>query len=164
MRKFAMLLTVFAMGCNEASKSPSTTSTSPPSHTAAPSANGSAPHVSGAHASGEGTVATEPDNTAVNDRDRDSTAKTPIDQNENSTDVKITADIRKRVVDSEMSTDAKNSKIITQDGKVTLRGPVDSEDEKENIQKIAVEVAGEGNVENLLEVKAVEENQTNNKE
>ncbi|MBC7816912.1 MAG: BON domain-containing protein [Planctomycetaceae bacterium] len=99
-----------------------------------------------------GTAAVDRDNTANNARDRAGTAKTPIDQNENKKDVGITADIRKLVVDTKMSVNAQNAKIITQDGKVTLRGPVKSEDEKTQIEKFAVDVAGAGNVENLLEV------------
>jgi len=94
-----------------------------------------------------------PDNTAVNERDRDPNAKTPIDQNENETDVKITADIRKRVVDhSDFSTDAQNVKIITADGKVTLRGPVKTQAEKDEIEKIAHEVAGKDKVDSQIEV------------
>jgi hyperosmotically inducible protein len=95
----------------------------------------------------------ERDNTGVNVRDRDSTARTPIDQNENKTDVQITADIRKRVVATKLSVDAHNVKIITQDGKVTLRGPVKTDDEKQQIEEIAVTVAGANNVDNQLEVK-----------
>ena len=93
------------------------------------------------------------DNTARNVRDRDQATKTPIDQNENKNDINITALIRKRVVDSKMSTDAHNVKIITQDGKVTLRGPVDSAEEKVQIEELAVAVAGKGHVDNQLEVK-----------
>lgn len=92
------------------------------------------------------------DNTVVNERDRSTAAKTPIDQNENQKDIDITASIRKRVVDSKLSTNAHNSKIITQDGKVTLRGPVASQEEKDAIEAIAVDVAGQGNVDNQLEV------------
>jgi len=92
------------------------------------------------------------DNTGVNERDRDSSAKTPLDQNENKADIATTADIRKRVVDTEMSINAQNVKIITQDGKVTLRGPVQTAAEKQTIEAIAVDVAGEGNVTNELEV------------
>jgi osmotically-inducible protein OsmY len=94
----------------------------------------------------------ERDNTGVNVRDRSDAAKTPIDQNENKKDIDITANIRKRVVDTKMSVNAQNVKIITQDGKVTLRGPVKSEDEKTQIGKMANEVAGAGNVDNQLEV------------
>lgn len=92
------------------------------------------------------------DNTAVNKRDRDSEAKTPLDQNENKLDIGITADIRKRVVDTKMSVNAQNVKIITQDGKVTLRGPVKTADEKSRIEEIARSVAGENNVDSQLEI------------
>jgi len=92
------------------------------------------------------------DNTGVNKRDRNEALKTPIDQNENRRDVGITADIRKRVVDTDMSINAHNVKIITQDGRVTLRGPVKNIAEKTAIDAIAVEVAGGGNVVNQLEV------------
>lgn len=91
-------------------------------------------------------------NTGVNVRDRESTAKTPLDQNENKTDIKITADIRKRVVDTKMSVNAHNVKIITQDGMVTLRGPVKTEEEKQAIEQIALAVAGADKVDNQLEV------------
>lgn len=95
----------------------------------------------------------DPANTGVNVRDRDGTPKTAFDQSEKSADVKITADIRKRVVDTDMSTSAHNVKIITQDGKVTLRGPVQNTDEKERIEKIAMDVAGGNMVESQLEIK-----------
>ena len=51
-----------------------------------------------------------------------------------------------------MSVNAQNVKIITQSGKVTLRGPVKTEEEKAQIAKMAEEVAGPGNVDNQLEV------------
>ena len=98
------------------------------------------------------STAAKRDNTEVNVRDRSDAAKTPIDQNENQKDIDITANIRKRVVDTKMSINAQNVKIITQDGKVTLRGPVKSEDEKAQIEKLAHEVAGPANVDNQLEV------------
>jgi osmotically-inducible protein OsmY len=43
-------------------------------------------------------------------------------------------------------------KIITQDGKVTLRGPVASPEEKKRIEEMASQVAGAGNVQTELEV------------
>jgi osmotically-inducible protein OsmY len=93
------------------------------------------------------------DNTVVNKRDADrELTRTPIDQNENKTDVNITAEIRKRVTGTEASINAQNVKIITQDGKVTLRGPVKNEDEKKMIERMALDVAGAGNVNNQLEV------------
>jgi osmotically-inducible protein OsmY len=93
-------------------------------------------------------------NTGLNERDRDHATKTPLDQNENKNDIEVTAAIRKRVVDSKLSTEAHNVKIITQDGKVTLRGPVESDHEKVRIEEMAVAVAGAGHVDNQLEVKA----------
>ena len=98
------------------------------------------------------SAAVKRDNTEVNVRDRTDAVKTPIDQNENQKDIDITANIRKRVVDTKMSVNAQNVKIITQDGKVTLRGPVKSEEEKAQIEKMAHEVAGAANVDNQLEV------------
>jgi osmotically-inducible protein OsmY len=92
------------------------------------------------------------DNTRVNTRDRDPAAKTPIDQNENKADVDVTASIRKRVVETKMSVNAQNVKIITQDGKVTLRGPVASAEEKKQIEDIATSVAGADKVDSQLEV------------
>ena len=93
-------------------------------------------------------------NTEVNTRDRDDVTKTPLDQNENEADIKITADIRSRVVDTEMSVDAQNVKIITQDGQVTLRGPVHTAAEKTKIEQIANDVAGSGKVDSQLEIAA----------
>jgi hyperosmotically inducible protein len=94
----------------------------------------------------------ERDNSEVNVRDRDGDTKTPIDQNENAADIEITAGIRSKVVDTEMSVAAQNVKIITQDRKVTLRGPVRTEQEKQRIEDIAKEVAGPDNVDSQLEV------------
>ena len=91
-------------------------------------------------------------NTGVNVRDRDSAAKTPLDQNENQADIDITAEIRKRVVETKMSVNAHNVKIITQDGAVTLRGPVKTEEEKRTIEQIALTAAGTNKVDNQLEV------------
>ena len=53
-----------------------------------------------------------------------------------------------------MSMNAKNVKIIVRDGKVMLRGPVDSEQEKATIAAKAGEIAGKDRVDNQLEVKA----------
>jgi osmotically-inducible protein OsmY len=93
-------------------------------------------------------------NTELNTRDRDDQTKTPLDQNENDSDIKITADIRSRVVETEMSVDAQNVKIITQNGKVTLRGPVRTAEEKSQIESIAADIAGEDMVDSQLEIAA----------
>lgn len=93
-------------------------------------------------------------NTAVNARDRDQSTKTPLDQNENKKDIEITAAIRKKVINTKMSTAAHNVKIITQEGKVTLRGPVESAEEKQQIAEIAAAVVGSASVVNELDVEA----------
>jgi hyperosmotically inducible protein len=92
------------------------------------------------------------DNSAVNARDRDGTAPTPLDQGQSQPDIDITAAIRMRVVSQPFSINGQNIKIITQGGKVTLRGPVASAKEQEQIEKIAVAIAGEGNVTSMLDV------------
>ena len=93
---------------------------------------------------------TAPDNTKKN---KDQTSPTADQQKMNPTDRAITQKIRKAVHDdTSLSTYAHNIKIIAQDGKVTLRGPVRSEDEKSNLQAKAVAVAGRENVTNQLEV------------
>ncbi len=93
-----------------------------------------------------------PTNTGINARDRSDETMTPFDQNENSKDIAITADIRKRIVGSTMSISANNTKIMTKNGKVTLRGPVATSAEKAQIDVIAKEVAGTDNVDNQLDV------------
>jgi hyperosmotically inducible protein len=93
---------------------------------------------------------TPPDNTKQN---KDQTNPTADQQKMNPADRAITQKIRKAIhEDNTLSTYAHNVKIITQDGKVTLRGPVRSEDEKSNIEAKAVVVAGQGNVTNQLEI------------
>jgi hyperosmotically inducible periplasmic protein len=95
----------------------------------------------------------EPDNTRVNERDADTDlTKTPRDQGQGEQDIETTTAIRKRVVDMDLSTNAENVKIITAEGKVTLRGVVESDEEKQKIEHIARELAGEGNVESQLMV------------
>ncbi len=93
------------------------------------------------------------DNTKKNERDRDDATKTPIDQNENAGDIEITATIRRAIVgDDAMSMSAKNIKIITADGVVTLRGPVASTDEREKIANLARGTASVKRVDDLLEI------------
>jgi hyperosmotically inducible protein len=95
------------------------------------------------------------DNTGVNERDRDRAQPTPMDQGNGEVDVDLTQRIRKAVMaDDSLSFTAKNAKIITRDGRVTLRGPVKSAAEKDAIYKCAVSAAGVGRVTNELEVSA----------
>src|SRR5205085_4937904 len=98
---------------------------------------------------------TSRENTGENERDRIATSKTPIAQGEDTTDIKLTAEIRNRVVNTaDMSVNARNVKIVTDGGRVTLRGPVNSQAERDTIVRIAREVAGGGNVDDQLEVAA----------
>ena len=96
---------------------------------------------------------TKPDNTKINKRDTDSAALTPIDQGENESDLKVTQKIRQAVMaDGSLSFTAKNVKIITVNGKVTLRGPVKTAAERTSIDGAARKVAGAGMVDNQLEL------------
>jgi len=79
--------------------------------------------------------------------------KTPMDQSENEVDREITQNIRQRIIaDSSLSMTAKNIKIITTDGVVTLRGPVASTQEKDTIARKINEIKGIVRVDNQLEV------------
>jgi osmotically-inducible protein OsmY len=55
--------------------------------------------------------------------------------------------------DQSLSTTAHNVKIISANGAVTLRGPVNSEEERTAIGKKAQSIAGPDKVDNQLEVK-----------
>ena len=92
-------------------------------------------------------------NTKMNERDRSGAALTPMDQG-GGKDRDITAAIRRSVVgDGSLSFNAKNVKIITVGGKVTLRGPVKSDAEKATIESKAKAAVGVTEVDNQLEVK-----------
>ena len=96
---------------------------------------------------------TAPDNTGRNVRDRSGAALTPGDQSERPADRRLTQQIRKAIMaDKSLSMTAKNVKVITVNGTVTLRGPVQSLREKEAIEAKAHQRAGATNVENQLEV------------
>jgi len=134
-------LSLLLVGCKEkvATSADSTT---------ADSASGSAPETRAS--------ATDADNSAKNVRDREDTTLTSGDQSNTPADRDITQKLRRTLVSgpNDYSMTAKNIKIITANGKVTLRGPVKTEAEKMGIVTIARGVVGEGNVEDQLEVKA----------
>ena len=99
-------------------------------------------------------TAQAPDNTKVNERDKAKSQPTADQAKNSATDRDIMQKIRKAVVaDKSLSTYGHNVKIISQQGKVTLKGPVHTDEEKKNIEAKAVEVAGAGNVTDMLEVK-----------
>ena len=93
------------------------------------------------------------DNTKVNKRDRDDQTLTPPDQSNTYSDRSITKAARKAVVKAELSMNAKNIKIITRKGVVTLRGPVESHEEVEKIAELVKAVPGVKSLKNKLEVK-----------
>ena len=96
---------------------------------------------------------TPADNTKVNKQDRAKDAATADQQKENSSDREITQKIRQSLMDDKtLSTYAHNVKVITQDGQVTLKGPVRTEEEKKIVEAKATEVAGTGHVVNQMSV------------
>ena len=95
------------------------------------------------------------DNTKMNERDRSANEPTADRQKDNRSDREITQQVRKAIVkDKSLSTYAHNVKVITQNGMVTLKGPVRSEEEKKAIEAKAAEVAGQDKVTNQLDVKS----------
>jgi len=91
-----------------------------------------------------------PDNTKTNKQ----AGKTADEQSQSKADLDLVKRIRQAIVkDKSLSTAAHNCKVITRDGTVTLRGPVNSAKEKTAVQKIATDIAGAGKVVNELVVK-----------
>ena len=94
------------------------------------------------------------DNSGRNARDRDGATKTSGDQSENEADRALTQKIRQAITsDDALSTNGQNVKIITRDGKVTLRGLVKSAKEKADIAAKATQIAGVKQVDNQLELR-----------
>ena len=96
-----------------------------------------------------------PDNTKINERDRYNQTLTSGKQSNAKGDLKLSSQIRRTIVKSDLSTLAKNIKIITINGEVTLRGPVQTEAEKEKIGNLASNVQGIKKLDNQLEVKNI---------
>ena len=97
--------------------------------------------------------ATQPDNTKMNQNEK-ATNKTADQQKNNQSDLELTRQIRRAIVqDKSLSTYAHNVKVVAQGGTVTLKGPVRSEEEKAAIEKKATEVAGgPAKIQNELQV------------
>jgi len=94
------------------------------------------------------------DNTKVNKGDKDKSEATADRAKDNANDRDIMQKIRKSIMDDKsLSTYAHNVKIVSQNGKVTLKGPVRSEEEKKTVEQKATDVAGAGNVTNQITVK-----------
>ncbi|MEA3146105.1 MAG: hyperosmotically inducible periplasmic protein [Verrucomicrobiota bacterium] len=98
---------------------------------------------------------TEADNTKRNSSEQNKSTDTAEKQSNSKDDLALTQKIRQAVMnDGSLSMNAKNVKIIAQDGKITLKGPVDNQQEKDVICSKAGETAGKDNVDNQLEVKS----------
>lgn len=97
---------------------------------------------------------TDVEDTGRNVRDKDDKTLTPENQKATRGDLKITTAIRKAIVKQKsLSVNAHNVKIITRNGVVTLRGPVENAAEKTELQAIAEKVKGVTQVDNQLEPK-----------
>jgi hyperosmotically inducible protein len=98
---------------------------------------------------------TEADNTQRNSSEQNKDTNTAEKQSSSKDDLALTQKIRQAVMkDGSLSMNAKNVKIIAQNGKITLKGPVESQQEKDAIATKAGEIAGKDNVDDQLEVKA----------
>lgn len=96
------------------------------------------------------TAQTAPDNSKQNENQ----VKTADSQQNSKADRVTTANIRKAIMaDKDLSTYAHNIKVITVNGKVTLKGPVQSEEEKQKIASYAADVVPADKVTNSITVK-----------
>jgi hyperosmotically inducible periplasmic protein len=94
------------------------------------------------------------DNTRINVRDRSASEPTADNQRNNMSDRDITRQIRQSLAkDGSLSSYAHNLKIVTQNGQVTLKGPVRSEEEKKAVEAKASAIAGENKVTSELDIK-----------
>ncbi len=99
------------------------------------------------------TFAQAPDNSKTNQQDRGSA--TADQQGENQGDRDLARKIRKSIMDDKnLSTYARNVKVIVRNGTVMLKGPVRTDDEKSAIEAKAVEIAGAANVKSEITVKS----------
>jgi len=99
------------------------------------------------------TTAPPADNTKVNQRDRDKAEPTADQQKDNATDRQLAQQIRKAIVkDKSLSTYGHNVKVIAQNGMVTLKGPVKSDEEKQAIENKAAQIAGADKVTSEIQV------------
>lgn len=98
--------------------------------------------------------APQPDNTKINQRDRNSTEPTADQQKMNPSDRMTTKQIRQAIEkDKSISAYGHNVKVITQNGMVTLKGPVRSEEEKKAIEAKAAEIAGPDKITDEMDIK-----------
>jgi hyperosmotically inducible periplasmic protein len=93
------------------------------------------------------------DNSQRNVGDQRKEARTPDKQSQDKNDIKMLGSIRRKLMgDKSLSTNAKNVKVISNKGEITLRGPVDTADEKAKVEAAVSSVAGNAKVQSELEV------------
>ena len=116
-------------------------------------AEGQRPTAEGRYAAADtDAMSADVDNTGRNVRDRDDAALTPGDQSNSDLDIDLTQKIRRGITSNDdMSMQARNVKVISQDGVVTLRGPVETEQEKASIESLARN-AGATRIDNQIEI------------
>jgi hyperosmotically inducible periplasmic protein len=150
---------VFLTGCNQSSDDRGTAGQNSPVETGrglgVPSATTPPTDTNVAASRGlDDKTANPPDNTSRNVRDRSDSALTPGDQAQSKADIDLLSRVRQAITsNNQLSTTAKNIKVIETNGKVTLRGPVNSAAEKEQVVKAAQGVQGVTSVDDQLEVK-----------
>jgi len=94
------------------------------------------------------------DNTTMNSRDKGAPSQTPQTQSNAKADRELLASVRRTIVkDKSLSVTAHNIKILAEGGVVTLRGPVQSDDEKRKVEALAKSVAGVTSVDNKVDIK-----------
>ena len=100
-----------------------------------------------------GSSSTPADNTTVNQRDRNKSEPTADQQKNNRSDLDVTKQIRRALLkEKSLSTNAHNVKVISQNGMVMLKGPVNSDTEKQAVEARAAEIAGADKVSSELQV------------
>jgi hyperosmotically inducible protein len=111
-------------------------------------------HQKNGHPEHADATSADADNTGTNKRDRNDNQPTADQQKNDKTDLDLTAEIRRSVMaDKDLSTNAHNIKIIAENGKVTLKGPVATVAERTTIENKAKQVAGKANVTSMIDVK-----------
>ena len=157
MQRLFITATIVATSLSLAGCSPKTTDQGAPPTADLPATDNTG---EGTSASPDGSVAVntnaarDVDNSGINKRDRNEEALTSGDQGASTEDRETTRKIRRAITQNDqLSTTAKNIKIITTSGKVTLRGPVNSQAERDLIAAVAQQMAGPATLDNQLEVK-----------
>jgi osmotically-inducible protein OsmY len=112
-----------------------------------------APATSAAQPAPPGQATPVADNTKMNRRDKEP-SQTPQTQSNAKADRELLAAVRRTIVkDKSLSMTAHNIKILAEGGVVTLRGPVQSDEEKRKVEDLAKSVAGVTSVDNKVDIK-----------